>query len=341
MADPAQSLSFDYAPDGRRAEALDERVRGSLSRSLSAVAGALEESGAADATPLVRLSRRVDAGPVPPSIFARYTDLVQAISCDDEVLIRKRTEVLADPKLVLPVERRVVNFAKEPLGEDLSELYLRIFDDDLDLPLGLRSVSDDEFQHGRRLVEDAFELLDQCRPEMAREVRAFINEIVLSTNRDVEPPPGFSALCDFGSGTSLYLWGAAFIDPVMPGRVAMAETLVHEAAHCLLLALTDAGDLVKNDKSERYGSPLRTDMRPMEGIVHATYVLGRMMTLTEQLAACKDLSPAEREDLDWRHHRNTALFKHSVQTLRKNAIFTEEGAAALEGCLALGERLHN
>jgi HEXXH motif-containing protein len=52
--------------------------------------------------------------------------------------------------------------------------------------------------------------------------------------------------------------------------------LTHEAAHSLLLGYTLGAPLVESDPAERFSSPLREDLRPMDGIVHATYVLARM-----------------------------------------------------------------
>jgi HEXXH motif-containing protein len=47
-------------------------------------------------------------------------------------------------------------------------------------------------------------------------------------------------------------------------------------ARALLFGFGMGKPLVENHEHERYTSPLRGDPRPMDGVVHATYVVARM-----------------------------------------------------------------
>ncbi len=74
----------------------------------------------------------------------------------------------------------------------------------------------------------------------------------------------------------------------------MVESLAHETAHALLFGLPLGADLTTNDPGERYALPLRLDPRPIEGIVHATYVLARMIYALDQISGSVRLGADER-----------------------------------------------
>jgi prophage antirepressor-like protein len=56
----------------------------------------------------------------------------------------------------------------------------------------------------------------------------------------------------------------------------LIEGLAHEGGHCLLHGMTMGEQTVENDAEACFASPLRDDPRPMDGLVHATFVLARM-----------------------------------------------------------------
>ena len=83
------------------------------------------------------------------------------------------------------------------------------------------------------------------------------------------------------------LWGAILLNVEQHGTVLdMIAGLVHEAAHQLLFGLSVDEPLVENAMHERYASPLRTDLRPMDGIFHATFVCARMHYGYSRLRLC-------------------------------------------------------
>jgi HEXXH motif-containing protein len=128
------------------------------------------------------------------------------------------------------------------------------------------------------------------------------------------------------------LWGALFLNAGMhPDRVSMAEGLTHEAAHGLLFGYTLGAPLVDNDASERFASPLREDPRPMDGIVHATYVLARMHYCIERLLASQILSAAERDRLEAAKLRRRADYLQGMEIVSAHARFTAVGRALFEG----------
>jgi HEXXH motif-containing protein len=169
-------------------------------------------------------------------------------------------------------------------------------------------------------------LLDSAAPDLAGEIRRLVREIVfvasdLGSGKQV-----------FQGGSTFYLWGALFLNARRhPDRVTMAEGLTHEAAHSLLLGYTLGAPLVENDPTERFPSPLRDDLRPMDGIVHATYVLARMHYCIERLLASGALTNAERVQLEAAKKQRSAEYFDGLNVIASHARFTEPGTAIFAG----------
>ena len=76
------------------------------------------------------------------------------------------------------------------------------------------------------------------------------------------------------------------LTPPPRGRLlSLLETLAHEAAHSLLFGIQISGPLVLNPDDARFASPLRVDLRPMDGVYHATFVSARMHFAMQELLA--------------------------------------------------------
>lgn len=79
--------------------------------------------------------------------------------------------------------------------------------------------------------------------------------------------------------TDVRMLGAMFIrlprlnvDPVL----YFLEHIVHEASHMHLNCLMSVDPCILNSSDERFVSPLRSDLRPMLGVFHATFVSARV-----------------------------------------------------------------
>lgn len=87
--------------------------------------------------------------------------------------------------------------------------------------------------------------------------------------------------------------GTIFTD-LPPGRVRLAESLLHEAAHtCLNLSLDSAAIHLPED--ERWYSPWKGTDRPVHGILHAAFAFSILASFFGRLANSDLLDTAERE----------------------------------------------
>ncbi len=112
----------------------------------------------------------------------------------------------------------------------------------------------------RDAVQAAWALLTRDHPASALEFA----EVVSVLTPMPSSPAGTS------SATLADAFGCVFLSP-MPDPETLAVTLVHEAQHSKLVALTDLFALVEPTPDAVFYAPWREDPRPAAGLLHGTY----------------------------------------------------------------------
>ena len=269
------------------------------------------------------------AGPVRPVLFALYSDLVEAIFADDEPAFGSAMTAIAEFEADASADVRGITLVDRDLGPGKADRFLRHLDDDPTNPLCVGPISREELRIASDCLTNTWNLLDVAAPELSGEIRALVRDVIFVAS---ESEAGGLA---FHGASTFYLWGSLFLNARMHlDRVSMAEGLAHEAAHSLLLGYSFGAPLVDNDISERFASPLREDPRPMDGIVHATYVLARMHYCIEQLLASPALNAAERDRLEAAKLRRRFDYLQGLEVVLARARFTPVGRALFEGAQA-------
>ncbi len=170
----------------------------------------------------------------------------------------------------------------------------------------------------------AFDLLDRGFPAMAAEIRALLREIVIASG------PEDPNVMTFDGSSAYMLWGATLLNARGQTNILdTAQALAHESGHNLLFGYCANGPLIENADDELFASPLRMDPRPMDGIVHATYVIARMHQTLERLIGSgiltSDQSEAALADLDL-HRRK---FHEGDGVIRKGGRLTPLGKSVI------------
>jgi HEXXH motif-containing protein len=300
-----------------RAAGLDQAVRLGLAQSLRTIFDSLDDSFSVNPDAVGRLLASVEAAPVKPRIFGAYVELVTALF-DDRIDEAKAIldELLSEDAAAASL--RVVTIDDRELGLGQSERYRRLVNDDVEFVL--EPVSGADRVAATAALQAAFDLLADGAPEAGGEFRALFREVVLVTNTEGR---------GIGGASSFALWGAVLLNTdCLCDRLTGAVALAHEAAHAHLFGLALGGRLVENSDDERYLSPLRSDPRPMEGIVHAVYVLGRMILTLRALLDSEALTPAETSQARDQLRVDLAAYDDGLATLRTGARFTPAGAGA-------------
>jgi hypothetical protein len=86
------------------------------------------------------------------------------------------------------------------------------------------------------------------------------------------------------SGSDVLAFGAIFVNPrKVRSTIDLLEVLLHETAHHELFLRNVFAPYLRNPRALAYHS-LRTDPRPMEGVLHAAVALGRMVMGLQKVA---------------------------------------------------------
>jgi hypothetical protein len=321
-------MIYAFAPSPARASFLDRRVRMHLAASLQTIFDSVQDLIDLNRNAAETLLRSVRAQKVSPVLFGLYSDFV--MSAFDEEPTRAEyllSELLHSGHTTGP-DLRVVTLDDAELGEGHSERYKRMVNDAADLTFAIAPVSADERFRFEALLEATLSLLEHAAPEFCGELRELVRELVLIDSRAEK---GDASALVFDGASTFYLWGALFLNSArQTDRVTLAAALTHESAHSHLFGISMGGPLVINEPDELYESPLRFDPRPMDGLVHATYVLARMAYCMQRLMAAGCLSCVEANRAAAALAKYRGEYQAGLDVVTKHARFTPEGAGVFE-----------
>ena len=258
------------------------------------------------------------AKPVSPLAFSCYCDLVIAIEQDD----------MAEARGLI---QNIIALPPHPGGPDVLDLgdpqtdphggrYARFLNTDPDTNFEIFPPTATASQSCRRQICDAFAMMDAADPELSAEIRALLREIVLAAG--TEDPKAMT----FDGASAFLLWGGIIINANRrDGALGMAQMLAHESSHNLLFGMCTDEPLLLNDPEERYPSPLRVDLRPLEGIYHATFVSARMYRVVKNLLAVGGLTPEVTAKAQKDLAENARYFSQGYATVQQHGRLTAIG----------------
>jgi HEXXH motif-containing protein len=316
---PEQLYAFE--PDAARAGFIDQRVRTSLAASLDVIFAQVGDALALEPERCAALSRAVQAGPVSPRLVATYADLVEAIYRDDDAAARALAHtLLTDAPGASGL--RALNLLDGDLGKGQAERYARHALEESQ-GIVLAPVSPQVLAKLSPAVDEVMLLLDTAAPALCGEIRALMRQIVFVQGVDAQSN-------GFGGATTFYLWGAMLLNATrLDDRMALLTAIIHEAAHSFLFGVNLGARLTKNDDEDLCASPLRTELRPVEGVFHATFVLARMIYGLDHLLNSGHLAVDEAARAKTAVDRHLEDFHAGLRSL-SIARFSSAGALLLD-----------
>lgn len=322
LGDRIDLTGFD--PSGERAAGAAARMRAHLATSLRYII-AEAQGHIAIPTAMDDFFARLAAGPVSPAVFGIYCDLVLALDDNElgeaERLLREIVDT-PDPTAALSV----IDLG-DPRYDRASNRIRRLVDTDPATPVSIFPPAAAAAATARALIAKALSLLDAGNPALAAEIRGLLREIVLAAGTSAKPDA-----IHFEGVSSFLLWGAVVLDPgASKTALDMVQTLAHESGHNLLFALSADGPLHETPSTELYPSPLRSDPRPMDGIVHATYVTARMHQSVLRLLDAGVLDAEESAEARASTVTNARRYATGRDIVRKHARLTPRGETVLAG----------
>lgn len=259
-----------------------------------------------------------------PAIFGIYARLRDAYRCNHlEPIFESLQALRMVPQDQLYAPKRNYNSILTDTWENhsIQEIHREALSSQEDiqmLPL-LHWHSEDFPPESLRQAE---RIIAQLEPAMWHEIEIYVSYIKLFLGKALE------------SVTSPRYFGAIYLrlpsqeeDPIS----YYISTVLHETAHLHLFAMMSGDKLVLNAENELFASPLRKDKRPMTGILHATFVLSRMIRFFRKYVARFEVGETTLNMLQKSEH----LFSEGIETIRQNARLTEAGTSlfnSLEPC---------
>lgn len=320
-----------FEPDPKRAATLDRRMRERLHSSLRYIVEQVDGRIAVDKTALEGFLERLSSAPVSALTFGAYYDLVLAIG-DDQ--LDQAQALLAE---IAAAENRPAGLnireLADPLTDPAADRFVRMMDTDPNLPFAVLPPPGDVAVPYRQRIATGLSLLEAGVPVLAEEIITLVGEVVIAVG------PDDAKAMTFDGASSFMLWGAILLNARGHNTVLeAAQALVHESGHNLLFGLCADGPLIENDDEPIYTSPLRTDPRPMDGIVHATYVTARMHWAVAQLLAAGVLDEAGTAEAEASLASHAEGFARGIDVVDQHARLTGRGQAIMAGARSFMEQ---
>lgn len=317
-------MDTEFLPNGEKAAYLNTRMNTELGKSLFYVCAQANAAIEFEEKAILRLCKHLSSGrDVSPHVFGLYYSLVDAIEREDEQSTKTLFSHLAEPKLL----RAVDFFSQFGSKKDRirSEIYEEKWQETLGEEIEFCPPSENTYERFIARIKEGMELLRIAVPALHAEISAIIHQIVIiGTATDAE--------YHVDGGSHYKLWGALFLNGEFhEDRVSVAEVLAHESAHSVLFGYSIDDLLTENDPSKRYPSPLRRDLRPMDGIYHATYVSARMHWAMTQLSKSDYLTQTEQERAASLALADAENFVAGYDIVRAHGELTGLGKALMDG----------
>jgi len=106
------------------------------------------------------------------------------------------------------------------------------------------------------------------------------------------------------------------------------SNIIHESAHQILLSIMTVDEVVLNSDNERYPSPLRKELRTMNGIYHAAFVLYRLSGFFYKIVKSND----EDKDAYLNLTKNLRQFKSCYKVIMEKGNLTNLGKSIIDKC---------
>ena len=257
------------------ASLIDKEIRLSLTESLINLKGNKLFSSLAAPPPNSWFARPVDFGWYYDLLVSHNTQPKPTNEKNYSLLIKNLNDSFnSQASTIGRFNQKKHSLKIKTLGEpcyDSAEVdcIVRWLDIEADNEMGLMALGTSELAHASENLHRAIAVIEALLPDFMQEMLAITSEIIFAK-------PNGRQKMTFGGASSFSLWGAlALNSEAHPDWWQYIPRLIHEYSHNLLFGIARNEPLVLNDPEEQYQSPLRKDLRPMDGIFHALFVSAR------------------------------------------------------------------
>ncbi len=171
--------------------------------------------------------------------------------------------------------------------------------------------------YAKAKMEEALDTIHSGSPLLWSLVNTYVDEVVLtgSTNGHYVQ-----------SAASFNLFGLVMIYGDTAQDVDFyLEHLIHELAHIILYTVNAKESVVTNEEHERFQAPYREDLRPMDGIYHAYFVMSYIIIHLRALADSGVLNESLVAKVEKRISNTEDKFMKTYKMMLEDAKFTAVG----------------
>jgi HEXXH motif-containing protein len=233
----------------------------------------------------------------------------------------------------------------EPGAYDLALLAESLTGNRLDIPIALDPWAHSTKVAFHQLWRDEEPLSEEMRSTLQSDLRVCLGAIlkmkevlpacldwVCSRTKVIVPLRSLSGEHSSSSSVS-ELPGVVFL--TLHHQVQALEALVHESAHQHLFMAENSGPLVSPDHDALYSSPLRSDPRPLRGILLAAHALAYMKAyyrdaITASLSSSSSFLQSQLDEINKKYEdsRQTIVnnYKHFTNLGREFVDLTQKVA---------------
>lgn len=223
------------------------------------------------------------------------------------------------PLLILE-NRKIVIGNSESLSIELFDFYSKIKDD-------IYSFSCvDEYIDSNDVIdklENSFEIIKKYDEELYKEIFNIVDEFFVFKSKVVDDGVVYS-------GSDFNKLGTVFINYEIfkKGNYFVVDKIIHESAHQILLSIMTVDEIVLNSDNQRYPSPLRKELRTMNGIYHAAFVLYRLSCFFYKIVK----SDCEDKEAYLNLIKNLGQFKSCYNIIVDKGDLTNLGKSIIDTC---------
>lgn len=201
-----------------------------------------------------------------------------------------------------------------------------LFQEGGDFVQDLESPDPENLEHWRQTVIKAKRWIENTDPEL----HVLMNQLQSLIIAAKPGPQSRVRHESFGGATCFFFRGGTLLNASNRISTAeMVEQLVHEYAHAELFVLGQDEPLCLNHDDERHKVLIRSDPRPMNGIIHSLYVVSRVAELLghiiDKATAIDQEEFPDTNELTSILRRQFKLGESSLGTIRRHARLTQTG----------------
>ncbi|MGC9458705.1 aKG-HExxH-type peptide beta-hydroxylase [Vibrio genomosp. F10] len=289
-----------------------QELNTSLLSSLSYIYSELNKSNSAS-TPFDSIVNSLSPNWVTFGLYNMLIDTVEDNSIEQSKLLLDdilRSFSLISPSILVAVLNSEYSLTK-------TELITRELSKHSDKVIKCGELDSANCVHAKTKIKETLDLIQCGSPLLWSLLSDYVDEIVLtgSTNGHYVQ-----------SAASFNLFGLVIINGDNRQDVDFyLEHIIHELAHIILYTVNAKESVVLNGEDERFQAPYRADLRPMDGIYHAYFVMSYIIKFLRTLVVSRVLNETLVDKVERRISITESQFVKTHDMMVWEAKFTPIG----------------